>query len=91
VLDGVRSWLYQQLVVAGLAKLASLLSPASALFEALREAYETVVFYIEKADKFAALLDTIVGALSDIANRVLAPAANKVESTLTAQAINSFA
>lgn len=82
VLDSVRNWLYQKLVVAGLAKLASMLSPASALFEALREAYETVVFYIEKADKFAALLDTIIGAISDIANRVFQPAADKVERTL---------
>jgi len=82
VVDGVRSWLYKHLIQEGMVKLASLLSPASALFEALRDTYETIVFFIDQADRFTALLETIVGAFSDIANRVLAPAATKVEHTL---------
>jgi len=82
VFDGLRSWLQKALLKEGVKQLASLLTPATALLASLEKAYTTVVFFLERAERFQRLLTTIVDAFADIANRVLKPAADKVEGTL---------
>jgi len=76
VFDGLRSWLQKALLKEGVKQLASLLTPATALLASLEKAYTTVVFFLERAERFQRLLTTIVDAFADIANREREPAAD---------------
>lgn len=57
----------------GVKLLASLLTPATALLKSLQKAYTTLVFFLERAERFQRLLTTIVDSFADLANRVLQP------------------
>lgn len=82
LLGSIKDWIVKEIVKQAVVIVASLANPVGELVEAVRSIYETVEFVIEKAAKLADLIATVVDALSDIADGVIVPAAQKVTASL---------
>jgi hypothetical protein len=82
VLGSIKDWIVKEIVKQAVVVVASLANPVGELVEAVRSIYETVEFVIEKASKLAKLIQTVLDALSDIVDGVIAPAAEKVTASL---------
>lgn len=82
LLGSIKDWIVKEIVKQAVVIVASLANPVGELVEAVRSIYETVEFVIEKASKLADLIQTVLDALSDIVDGVIAPAAAKVTTSL---------
>ena len=82
LLGSIKDWIVKEVVKQAVVIVASLANPVGELVEAVRSIYETVEFVIEKAAKLADLIQTVLDALSDIADGVIVPAAQKVTASL---------
>ncbi len=71
-----------EVVAAAIQNLLSLLTPASAVVQAVIKIVNVVLFFIQNASRFAALAETIIGAVRDILGGNITALANKVESVL---------
>jgi hypothetical protein len=82
VLAGIREWVVSRVVVAAVTKLATMFNPAGAVIQAVIGIYDTVMFFVERAQQIAALLDAVVGSISNIARGAIGPAVAYVERTM---------
>lgn len=82
LLGNIKDWIAKEVVEKAVIIVASLANPVGELVEAVRSIYETVEFVIEKAAKLVDLIKTVLDALSDIVDGVIAPAAQKVTAVL---------
>ena len=82
VLSSIKDWVVKQIVKIGLIQIAELASPVGEVIEVITDIYETVKFFIEKAAKFVALIDSIVNSLNDMVEGRIEGAAQKIEDTL---------
>jgi hypothetical protein len=82
VIEGARNWVITNIVKLGLAHVAALATPIGDAIEIIKTIYETITFFIEKANKFVALIDSVVNSFADMAAGRIGPAAQKIEDTL---------
>lgn len=71
-----------EIVKAAIGKLVSMLNPAGAVIQAIVAIYNTVTFFIEKAQQIAAVVASFIDSISAIAAGVVEPAAKRVEQTM---------
>jgi Domain of unknown function (DUF4157) len=78
----LRDWVAKEIVERGIEMVAKLASPVGEFIQAVQSIYETIEFIIDKASQLKDLIDSVLDALSDIANGVIGPAAQKIEDSL---------
>ena len=81
-LGGIRSFIQQRLVMAGIQQLLSLLSPVGAVIQAIIKTYTTIQFFIQRINQILDLVESIVNSIAAIASGAIASAANFIERTM---------
>jgi hypothetical protein len=82
VLNGIRSWIQQRIVVAAITRLATMFNPVGAVIQAIMATYNTVMFFIEKINQIMALVESVVNSIATIAAGNIGAAANYVEQSM---------
>jgi hypothetical protein len=82
VLDSLKSFLVEKVVVAAITKLASLFSPVGAIVQLVITAWNLYTFLRDQLSRIAAVVTTVVNAIGDIARGVLDGAVAAVEGVL---------
>lgn len=81
-LGGIRSFIQQRLVMAGITQLLSLLNPVGAVIQAIIKTYTTIEFFIQRINQILDLVESIVNSIAAIASGSIGQAANFVERTM---------
>lgn len=82
-IDAIMDFVKGKIVEIAMKKLATLMAgPAGAFIEAVLAIYNTVMFFIERLRQIAAVAAAFIDGIAAIAAGNIAPAANKVESTM---------
>lgn len=82
VLGGIRDWVARTVVGQAIARLVTLFNPAGAIIQAIMAIYNTVVFFIERAQQIGALVEAVFESIASIAAGNIGAAANYVERTM---------
>ncbi|GAB4192868.1 MAG: hypothetical protein Fur006_37520 [Coleofasciculaceae cyanobacterium] len=82
VIGGIRDWVARTVVGQAIARLVTLFNPAGAVIQAIMAIYNTVVFFIERAQQIAALAEAVFGSIASIAAGNISAAASYVERTM---------
>lgn len=82
VLGGIRDWVIQRVVMAGITWLLSMLNPASAFVRACKMIIDVVMFFIERGSQIMALVNGILDSIAAIASGSLGAMAAAVEGAL---------
>jgi hypothetical protein len=80
--EGVKSFVIESVVVAGVKWLIGLLNPASAFVKACLAIYDIVTFIINRGQQILALVNAVLDSVLSIARGAIAPAAAAVEAAL---------
>jgi hypothetical protein len=81
-LGGIRTFIQQRLVMAGIQQLLSLLSPVGAVIQAIIKTYTTIQFFIQKINQIMDMVESIVDSIAAIAAGSIGAAANFIERTM---------
>ncbi|RCR69482.1 eCIS core domain-containing protein [Larkinella punicea] len=82
VLDGVIAWVRQTVIGQAIIRIASMLNPAGAVIQAIMATYNTVMFFVERINQIAAVVESYVDSMAAIAAGNIVAAANRVETTM---------
>jgi hypothetical protein len=82
VIDGIKSFVTESVVVAGITWIVSLLNPASAFVKAAKAIYDIVMFFVNNGSKIMSLVNAIIDSVSAIADGNIGVAAAAVENAL---------
>lgn len=82
VIDGIRNWVVRTIVGAAVTRLATMFNPVGAIINAIITIYNTVMFFIERAQQIAALVESIIDSVDNIARGNLGAAIAYVERTM---------
>lgn len=82
VLNGIRSWIQQRIVIAAITRLATMFNPVGAVIQAIMATYNTVMFFIERMNQIMALVNSVVNSIAMIAAGNISAAANFVEQSM---------
>jgi hypothetical protein len=82
VINGIRDWVRNTIVVQALERVATLLVPGGAIIQAIEAIYNGITFVLDQLDRLIAMVDTVVNSLSRIVAGQIGEAANAVEQTL---------
>ncbi|HEX8864268.1 MAG TPA: hypothetical protein VF821_01310, partial [Lentzea sp.] len=82
VIGGIRDWVASSIVGAAITRLISMFNPAGAVIQAILAVYNTIRFFIERAQQLGALAESVFGSIAAIASGSLDAAKNAVESAL---------
>jgi hypothetical protein len=82
VLDGIRNWVIEKVIIAGITWLLSLLNPASALVRAVKAIIDIVMFFINRGSQILALVNAILDSIAAIASGAIGAMASAVEGAL---------
>jgi hypothetical protein len=79
VLGGIREWVQNSVVGAAITRLLSMFNPAGAIIQAILAVYNTVKFFIERAQQLGALASSIFDSVAAIASGGVGGAIRLVE------------
>ncbi|HMF55932.1 MAG TPA: hypothetical protein VK619_06210, partial [Pyrinomonadaceae bacterium] len=82
ILEQIKSFIIERIIVAGITWLIGLLNPASAFFKACKAIYDIIMFFVDHASQIAAFLNAIIDSIGAIAKGAIDVAAKFVESAL---------
>ena len=82
VLDGIKGFIIEKVIIAGITWVLSMLNPASAFVKACKAIVDIVMFFIQRASQIAALVNAVVNTLSAIAGGAVGAMASAVEGAL---------
>jgi hypothetical protein len=82
VMGAIRDWVVTKIVTAAVTKLVSMFNPVGAVIQAIKMIYDTVTFFIERAQQVMALANAVFDSVANIAAGRIADAANYVERTM---------
>lgn len=82
VIGGIRDWVANSIVGAAITRLISMFNPAGAVIQAILAVYNTIRFFIERAQQLGALAESVFGSIAAIASGSLDTAKNAVEQAL---------
>lgn len=82
VLDQIKSFLVERLIVAAITRLATMFNPVGALLNLVLMLYNFYTFLRDQLQRIFAVAQAIVNAINDIARGVIEPAAARVEGVL---------
>ena len=82
VMESLKGYLLEKIVIAAITRLATLFNPVGALVQLVLAAWNLFTFLRDQLSRIVEVLKTIVGAIVDIARGVIDPASKKVEGVL---------
>jgi hypothetical protein len=82
VIEKIKSFVMEKIVIAGITWLIGLLNPASAFVKACKAIYDIVMFFVERGKQILDLVNTIIDSIVAIAKGMIGAAANWVEKSL---------
>jgi hypothetical protein len=83
VMDSIKEFVVQKIVVAGVTWLISLLNPASAFIKACKMIYDVIIFFVERGKQIISLVNAVIDSVTAIAKGAIGVAATAVEGALT--------
>ena len=82
VLDGIKAWVMRTVVGQAVVRILSMLNPAGAVIQAIMATYNTVMFFVERINQIAAVVESYVNSIAAIAAGNIGAAATRVEETM---------
>lgn len=82
IIEPIKNFIIEKVVMAGIEWVLSLLTPASAFIKACKAIYEIVKFFIERAGQIADLINAILNSIVAIASGSIDQAIKGVENAL---------
>ena len=82
VIEKIKSFVMEKIIMAGITWLIGLLNPASAFVKACKAIYDIVMFFVERGKQILDLVNTIIDSITAIAKGQIAAAASWVEKSL---------
>ncbi|MEA5605363.1 eCIS core domain-containing protein [Nostoc sp. UHCC 0252] len=82
VIEPIKNFVIEKVVIAGIEWVISLLTPASAFVKAAKAIYQIISFFIERAQQIGDLINAILDAVSAIASGAIDQAVKGVENAL---------
>lgn len=82
VIGGIREWVMSSIVQAAVTRLVSMFNPAGAVVQAALAIYNTVMFFIERAEQIAALTNSVFESIGSIASGNIGGAIAFVEQAM---------
>lgn len=82
VIESIKGWIRTTIVGQAIQQIASLLTPAGAIIQAIIKVYNTVMFVIERAQQIAAFVQSVLDSIDNIARGNIGAAVTYVERTL---------
>jgi len=82
VIEGIKSFLMEKVIMAGITWIIGLLNPASAFVKAAKAIYDIVMFFVNKGSQIISLVNAIIDSVSAIADGAIGVAATAVENAL---------
>lgn len=82
VLDSIKSFLLERIVMAAITRLATMFNPVGAIVNLILAAYNFFTFLRDQLARIIEVVQTVVNAIGDIARGIIQPAAQRVEETL---------
>jgi hypothetical protein len=82
VIEGVKSFVMERIIVAGITWLIGLLNPAAAFIKACKMIYDIVMFFVTRGSQIMALVNAILDSIAAIASGAIGGAAAAVEGAL---------
>jgi len=82
VIDQIKSFVIERIVIAGITWIVGLLNPASAFVKACKAIYDIIMFFVERGSQILALVNAVIDSMTAIARGNIAVAANFVENAL---------
>ncbi|MBS1130155.1 MAG: hypothetical protein H6R16_1157 [Proteobacteria bacterium] len=82
VMEQIMAFVQNNIVMAAVTRLVSMLNPAGAFIQAIIAIYNTVMFFVERLRQIAQVAAAFIDSIAAIAGGVIAAAANRVEQTM---------
>jgi hypothetical protein len=82
VIDKIKSFIMEKVIMAGVTWIIGLLNPASAFFKACKAIYDVVMFFVSHGKEILDLVNAIIDSISSIAKGAIGAAAAWVEKSL---------
>jgi len=82
ILGAIQNWVVTRIVKSAVVKLVSMFNPAGAIIQAALAIYNTIMFFIERAQQIAALAQSVFSSIGKIAAGAVVAAANFIELSM---------
>lgn len=82
VIDGIKSFVTDSIISAGVTWIIGLLNPAGAFIKACKAIYDIIMFFVERGSQIIALVNAVIDSVSAIADGAIGVAATAVENAL---------
>jgi len=82
VIDSIKSFVTEKIIVAGVTWLVSMLNPASAFIKACKMIYDVIMFFVTRGSQIMALVNAVIDSVTAIARGAIGVAASAVENAL---------
>jgi|HubBroStandDraft_6_1064221.scaffolds.fasta_scaffold01688_6 hypothetical protein len=82
VIEKIKSFVMEKIIMAGVTWLIGLLNPASAFFKACKAIYDIIMFFVEHGQQILDLVNAIIDSITSIAKGAIGAAADYVETSL---------
>lgn len=82
IIQKVSEWVAKTVVGQAILKLVSMLSPVGALIQSAIAIYNTVMFFIERAQQIAQFVSSVLNSIGNIAMGQIGAAANYIENAM---------
>jgi hypothetical protein len=82
VVEGIKGFLKEKIITAGITWIIGLLNPASAFIKAAKAIYDIVMFFVTRGSQIMSLVDAIIDSMAAIADGSFSVAAAAVEKAL---------
>jgi hypothetical protein len=83
VVDGIKSFVTDSIIKAGVTWIIGLLNPAGAFIKACKAIYDVIMFFVERGSQIVSLVNAVVDSVSAIADGAIGVAASAVENALS--------
>jgi len=83
IIDGIRDFVIEKIIVAGITWIISLLNPASAFVKACKAIYDIIMFFVSRASQIMSLVNAVIDSISAIASGSIGAVASAVENALS--------
>ena len=82
VIDGIKSFVIEKVIISGITWVISLLNPASAFIKACKAIYDIIMFFVTRGSQILSLVNAVLDSLAAIASGAVAGVAAAVENAL---------
>jgi len=82
VIEKIKSFIMEKVIIAGITWVIGLLNPASAFIKACKAIYDIIMFFVEHGKQILDLVNAIIDSITAIAKGAIGAAANFVETSL---------